>query len=83
MLLKQDHNGDLRETAYARYAIQSGLKLITWTMESRLSDIAGFHPRILIACWYLMRFTDEHRCPCFFGLARHGYPLRKLHGFVS
>ena len=42
MLLKQDHNGDLRETAYARYAIQSGLKLITWTMESRLSDITGF-----------------------------------------
>jgi len=42
MLLKQDDEGNLRETAYARYANQSGLKLITWTMESRLSDIAGF-----------------------------------------
>lgn len=42
MLLKQDDNGGLRETVYARYAIQSGLKLITWTMESRLSDITGF-----------------------------------------
>jgi len=42
MLLKQNDEGNLRETAYARYANQSGLKLITWTMESRLSDIAGF-----------------------------------------
>tara|TARA_B100000945_G_scaffold103828_1_gene82042 strand:+ start:139 stop:879 length:741 start_codon:yes stop_codon:yes gene_type:complete len=42
MLLRQDDEGNLRETNYARYAIQSGLKLITWTMESRLSDIAGF-----------------------------------------
>ena len=42
MLLKQDDEGNLRETTYARYATQSGLKLIAWTMESRLSDIAGF-----------------------------------------
>lgn len=42
MLLEANAQGGLRKTDYATYAVDAGLDLITWTFDSRLSEIAGF-----------------------------------------
>ncbi len=42
MLVEVNDQGELRRTSYADHALAAGLEVITWTFETRLSEISGF-----------------------------------------
>ena len=42
MLVEVNDQGDLQRTRYADHALDAGLEVITWTFETRLSEVSGF-----------------------------------------
>ena len=42
MLVEVNDQGQLRRTRYADHALAAGLEVITWTFETRLSEVSGF-----------------------------------------
>ena len=42
MLVEVNDQGDLQRTRYADHALAAGLEVITWTFETRLSEVPGF-----------------------------------------